>query len=132
MSSPTRAAAGRAVVDGPAPAWCPFAPLVPYGMRVAHRSTRARIDDATDAEIRVVAIGVRDALAALQHLLGEAPYNVVIRTAPPGRAAGEFHWHVDLLPRTTLVAGFEEGTGLLVNTVAPEHAASLLREAAPK
>ena len=87
-------------------------------MRVAHRSTRARFDEATDAEIRVVAIGLRDALAALQRLLGDAPYNVVIRTAPPERAAGEFHWHVDVLPRTTLVAGFEEGTGLLVNTVA--------------
>ncbi len=90
-------------------------------MRVAHRSTRARIDEATDAEIRVVAIGLRDALAALHNLLGDVPYNVVIRTAPPGSAAGEYHWHADVLPRTTLVAGFEEGTGLLVNTVAPEH-----------
>jgi UDPglucose--hexose-1-phosphate uridylyltransferase len=125
-------AADRAVLDGPAPAWSPFAATVPYAMRVAHRSTRARIDEATDAEIRVVAIGVRDALAALHALLGDAPYNLVIRTAPAGRAAGEYHWHVDVLPRTTLLAGFEEGTGLLVNTVAPEHAAELLREAAAR
>ena len=54
------------VVDGPAPAWSPFAAFVPYGMRVAHRSTRARVDEATDAEIAVVAVGLRDALAALQ------------------------------------------------------------------
>ncbi len=53
------------VVDGPAPAWSPFAALVPYGMRVAHRSTRARFDEATDAEVRVVAISLRDALAPL-------------------------------------------------------------------
>jgi UDPglucose--hexose-1-phosphate uridylyltransferase len=115
------------VVDGPAPAWCPFAAFAPYGMRVAHRSTRARFDEATDPEIAVVAVGLRDALAALQRLLGAAPYNVVIRTAPPGGSAGEFHWHVDVIPRTTLIAGFEEGTGILVNVVPPEQAATLLR-----
>jgi UDPglucose--hexose-1-phosphate uridylyltransferase len=119
------------VVDGPAPAWSPFAAWVPYGLRVAHRSTRARVEDATDAEIRVVALGLRDALRRLQAALGDVPYNLVIRTAPPGRPAGEFHWHVDVLPRTTLVAGFEEGTGILVNVVPPELAAVRLRDAAP-
>jgi len=118
------------VVDGPAPAWSPFAALVPYGMRVAHRSTRARFDEATDAEIRVVAVGLRDALKALRSALGDVPYNVVIRTAPPGRTAGEFHWHADVLPRITLVAGFEEGTGILINVVPPEQAAAQLRDAA--
>lgn len=122
---------GLVVVDGPAPAWTPFAAFVPYGMRVAHRSTRSRIDEATDAEIGVVAIGLRDALAALQRTLGDAPYNVVFRTAPPGRPVGEFHWHLDVLPRVSIVAGFEEGTGLWVNTVAPEQAAVLLRDAEP-
>ncbi len=96
-------------------------------MRVAHRSTRARFDEATDAEIAVVAIGLRDSLAALQRALGDAPYNVVVRTAPPGRGAGEFHWHLDVLPRISIVAGFEEGTGVFVNTVPPEQAAPLLR-----
>jgi UDPglucose--hexose-1-phosphate uridylyltransferase len=120
------------VVDGPAPAWCPYASLVRYGTRVAHRSTRARFDEATDAEIAVVAVAVRDALAALQAALGDAPYNLVIRTAPPDRRAGEFHWHVDVLPRTSIIAGFEEGAGILVNSVAPEQAAVALRAAAPR
>jgi UDPglucose--hexose-1-phosphate uridylyltransferase len=120
------------VVDGPAPAWTPFAAWAPYGMRVAHRSTRARIEDATDAEIGVVALGLRGALAALHRTLGAAPYNVVFRTAPPGGAAGEFPWHADVIPRLSFVAGFEEGTGLLVNTVAPEQAAALLRGDEPE
>jgi UDPglucose--hexose-1-phosphate uridylyltransferase len=121
----------RIVVDGPAPAWAPFAAWAPYGMRVAHRSTRARMEEATDAEIAVVAIGLREALAALRRTLGEAPYNVVFRTAPPDRPAGEFHWHADVIPRLSIVAGFEEGTGMLVNTVAPEQAAVLLRGGEP-
>lgn len=120
------------VVDGPAPAWTPFAAWVPYGMRVAHRSTRARIDEATDPEVGVVAVGLRDALAALHRTLGDVPYNVVFRTAPVGLPNHEFHWHLDVLPRVSIVAGFEEGTGMWVNTVAPEQAARLLRDAGPR
>jgi UDPglucose--hexose-1-phosphate uridylyltransferase len=118
------------VVDGPALAWSPFAAGSPYAMRVAHRSTRARFDDATDAEVRVVAIALRDALAALHALLGEPAYNVVVRTAPPALPAGEFHWYLDIVPRIGVVAGFEQGTGILVNVTPPEQAAAQLREAA--
>ena len=67
----------------------------------------------------------------MQRTLGDAPYNVVFRSAPPGRPAGEFHWHADVIPRLGIVAGFEEGTGMYVNTVAPEQAAVLLRDGEP-
>jgi UDPglucose--hexose-1-phosphate uridylyltransferase len=117
------------VVDGPAPAWCPPASWSPYQLRVAHRSTRARIDEATDAELAVVARGTRDALAAVQRALPDAPYNVIVHTAPPGVATREMHWHVEIVPRTSVVAGFELGAGEYANSVAPEHAARLLREA---
>jgi UDPglucose--hexose-1-phosphate uridylyltransferase len=120
---------GLVVVDGPAVAWAPYASGSPYGMRVAHPSTHARFDEANDAQVRVVAVALRDALASLHALLGEAPYNVVFRTAPPDRPVGEFHWHVDVMPRIGVTAGFEAGTGILVNTVPPEQAASHLREA---
>ena len=39
------------------------------------------------------------------------------------------HWHVEIVPRTSVVAGFELGAGEFANSVAPEHAAHLLREA---
>jgi UDPglucose--hexose-1-phosphate uridylyltransferase len=120
---------GLVVVDGPAVAWAPFASGVPYGMRVAHPSTHARFEQANDAQIGVVARALRDALARLHALLGEPAYNVVVRSAPPDRAVGEFHWHLDVLPRIGVVAGFEEGTGILVNVVPPEQAAAQLRAA---
>ena len=119
---------GLVVIDGPAPAWSPPACGTPYGLCVAHRSTRARFDQATDAEIAVVARGLRDALAALERVLGEVAYNVVVHTAPPDRRAGECHWHLEVMPRTAVVAGFEHGTGILVNVVPPEQAARLLRD----
>jgi UDPglucose--hexose-1-phosphate uridylyltransferase len=99
-------------------------------MRVAHPSTRARFDEANDAQVEVVALALRDSLAALHTLLGEPAYNVVVRSAPPDRSVGEFHWHLDVFPRLGVVAGFEEGTGILVNVVPPEQAAAQLRAAA--
>jgi UDPglucose--hexose-1-phosphate uridylyltransferase len=119
--------AGLVVLDGPAPAWCPPASWSPYQLRVAHRSTRARIDEATDAELAVVARGTRDALAAVATALPGAPYNVVVHSAPPGVPTREMHWHVEIVPRTSVIAGFELGSGIFANSVAPEHAARLLR-----
>jgi UDPglucose--hexose-1-phosphate uridylyltransferase len=40
----------------------------------------------------------------------------------------DFHWHIELIPRLTQVAGFEWGTGFYINPTAPEEAAKYLRE----
>jgi UDPglucose--hexose-1-phosphate uridylyltransferase len=120
---------GLVVVDGPAVAWSPFAAGSPYAMRVAHPSTRARFDEANDAQVAVVALALRDTLASLHALLGEHAYNVVVRSAPPDMAVGEFHWHLDVTPRIGVTAGFEDSTGILVNSVPPEQAAMQLRQA---
>ena len=82
-SSPTPVATTSWSSTGLRPPGAPAASWSPYGLRVAHRSTRARVEEATDAEIRVVALGLRDALRRLQAALGDVPYNVIIRTAPP-------------------------------------------------
>jgi UDPglucose--hexose-1-phosphate uridylyltransferase len=126
------AAARRAdlvVIDGPAPVWCPPASWSPYLLRVAHRSTRARFDEATDAELRVVALATRDAVGAVDRALPGAPYNVVVHSAPRDVPTREMHWHVEIIPRTSVIAGFELGSGVFANSVAPEHAARVLRDA---
>lgn len=118
---------GLVVVDGPAIAWCPPASWSPYLLRVAHRSTRARFDEATDAEIRVVADALHGALGRIDAVLGNVPYNVVVHSAPPEVRAAEMHWHLEVVPRTSVVAGFEIGSGIYANSVAPEQAAAFLR-----
>ena len=68
---------------------------------------------------------VRLALTALAELLGSPQLNLWVRTAP--RGGDEFHWHVDILPRLTIRAGFEMGTGVEVDIYPPERAAADLR-----
>lgn len=115
------------IVDGPAIAWCPPGSWSPYSMRVAHRSTRARFDEATDPEVRVVAEALHAALGRVEATLGDVAYNVIVHSAPPQVRAAEMHWHVEVIPRTGVVAGFEMGSGIYANSVAPEQAALLLR-----
>jgi UDPglucose--hexose-1-phosphate uridylyltransferase len=38
------------------------------------------------------------------------------------------HWHIEVVPRLTVMAGLELGAGIYVNAVAPEDAANELRE----
>ena len=79
----------------------------------------------------MVAIAWRDSLARLGAAVGDVPYNVIVHSAPPpeSRAAGtRFHWYIDVVPRLSIVAGFEMGSGVFVNIVTPEVAASRLRD----
>lgn len=107
--------------------WCPHASTSPYLVRIAHADAGPAFDLAEDAVIASTAIAVRDTLARLDTALGDPPYNLVVHTAP--QEAGAFHWYVEITPRLSVVAGFEQATGILVNSMPPERAAHELREA---
>jgi UDPglucose--hexose-1-phosphate uridylyltransferase len=98
----------------------------PYEMLVLPRTHEARLPDADPRDVVGTGTVLRDALRRLHHVVGNIAYNVVVHTAPHG-ARGTYHWHVHVLPRTSTAAGFEQGTGVLINTMAPEDAAAQLR-----
>jgi UDPglucose--hexose-1-phosphate uridylyltransferase len=118
------------VIDGDAPVWCPYASAGPFEMLVAPPGAQPRFDLAADDDAAAAALALRDALARLSELLGDAPYNVVVHSAARD-TAGNLPWYLRITPRTGVIAGFEHGTGLLVNVVPPEIAAPALRDAAP-
>ena len=67
--------------------------------------------------------------AKIESALNQPPYNYLIHTSPLNtRALDHYHWHFEIIPRITRVAGFEWGSGFYINTVPPEQAASFLRE----
>ncbi len=112
-------------------AWCPTGSRAPFEVRIAALAPGANFERATDGQVLGTAIVLRDVLAALSRALDDPPYNVVVHNAATQPAPGDatpFHWWVEVVPRVSVVAGFELGTGVLVNTVAPEVAAEQLRE----
>jgi UDPglucose--hexose-1-phosphate uridylyltransferase len=70
-----------------------------------------------------------DTLARISRVLGDPPYNYVIHTTSFTDADNEYyHWHFEIMPKLTKVAGFEWGTGFYINPTPPEEAAAFLRE----
>jgi UDPglucose--hexose-1-phosphate uridylyltransferase len=109
--------------DDDAVVLAPFAARVPYELRVVPR----RHEPSFAAAASTCSAMLDRALAALRRALGALPpYNLWVRTAP--RGAEHFHWHLDVVPRLTRLAGFELGTGVWVNIRAPEQVAAELRE----
>lgn len=111
-------------VDEEALLVCPWASRGPFELRVIPRRPAPAFEH--DGEVGTEMI--RTAIRALAELFGAPPQlNLWVRTAP--RGAEEFHWHVDLLPRLTVKAGFELSTGVDINVYPPERAAADLRAA---
>jgi UDPglucose--hexose-1-phosphate uridylyltransferase len=111
-------------VDDEALLVCPWASRSPFELRVIPR----RPQPSFEADGDVGTAMIRTAVLGLAKLFGAPPQlNLWVRTAP--RGAEEFCWHVDVVPRLTIRAGFELGTGVDVNVYPPERAAADLREA---
>jgi UDPglucose--hexose-1-phosphate uridylyltransferase len=105
---------------------CPFWSGAPYEMLVIPRHHDAHLEATAPADVVAVGRALRDALRLLRSHVGDAAYNLVFHTAPHHHD-GPFHWHVHIVPRLTSLAGFEQGTGVMINIVAPELAARHLR-----
>lgn len=109
-------------IDDDAILICPWASRSPFELRLIPRRAAPSFEDEGQGGAAMLATALR----ALAGTLGSLPQlNLWIRTAP--RGTDEFCWHVDILPRLTVRAGFELGTGVEINTYAPERAASDLR-----
>ncbi len=100
---------------------CPFWSGAPYEMLVLPRHHEVHLQDAAPPDVVAVGRAVRDALRILRSKVGDISYNLVFHTAPHHHE-GPFHWHVHVIPRLTSLAGFEQGTGVMINIVAPETA----------
>lgn len=71
---------------------------------------------------------LREILNKLYSAFRDPPYNFYIHSSPcDNREYPHYHWHLELIPRFTKIAGFELGTGMMINTMSPEDAAKYLR-----
>lgn len=102
---------------------CPFWSASPYEMLVVPKAHGAHLARASPRDVAAVGRAVRTALDRLRRRVDDLAYNVVFHTAPHHMHDDRFHWHVHLVPRVSSVAGFEQGTGVMINIVAPELAA---------
>jgi UDPglucose--hexose-1-phosphate uridylyltransferase len=120
---------GRLVLESPEfVALAPFAPRFPFETWILPTRHRAAFEESTEEELRGVAETLGEVLRRMDQVLGEPPFNFMLHTAPFREAQLEsFHWHLEVIPKLTRVAGFEWGSGFFINPVPPEAAAEALR-----
>lgn len=110
---------------------CPYASRFPYELWILPRGQKSHFETIVDAELAELGSVLKTTLQKLEMSLNDPAYNYVIHTAPlRDRHLPHYSWHIEILPRTTQVAGFEWGSGFYINPVYPEVAADRLRQTA--
>jgi len=109
----------------------PFASRYEWEVQILPLAHQGDFMSVSDEDLADLARVMRRTMARLDAVLGGVQYNFFIHSLPhdPGcqRCQSSYHWHLEICPRTSIPTGFELGSGLFVNTVAPEAAAAQLR-----
>ena len=72
---------------------------------------------------------LQKAVGKIYKALDNPPYNFYLHTSPcDGKDYPHYHWHIEILPRTSDWAGLEYSTGIEISTIEPEEAANFLKE----
>jgi UDPglucose--hexose-1-phosphate uridylyltransferase len=112
-----------------------FAVLAPYASRfpfetwIVPKHHNSHFENIQKTEVDELGTVLKTILLKIETALDKPSYNYIIHTSPfDTQALPHYHWHLEIIPRLTRVAGFEWGTGFYINSVPPEQAAAFLRE----
>jgi UDPglucose--hexose-1-phosphate uridylyltransferase len=102
-------------------AGCPRASRVPFEVQIAPARSEPEglRSELLGAALRLLAELVRRVQSVREDTA--VPFNAWLHEGA--------HWHLELVPRTTRLAGLELGAGVWINSVSPEEAAVQLRDA---
>jgi UDPglucose--hexose-1-phosphate uridylyltransferase len=112
-------------------ALAPFAPRFPFEIWLLPKAHQSSFEESQRHEFEELAPMLKDMLSRLDRVLDYPAYNYIIHTSPFSESTEDyFHWHLEIMPKLTKLAGFEWGTGFYINPTPPEESAKFLREAA--
>ncbi len=107
----------------------PFAPRAPFETWIlpkSHQSSFAPLNGGFSGLAELF----QKVLRQVDAILEKPAYNFMLHTSPFNGDHNEYyHWHIELMPKLTKIAGFEWGSGFYINPTPPEEAARFLREA---
>ncbi len=113
----------------------PFAARFPFETWILPKYHYAFYEKTNDDDIFCLAEVIKDIISRIKKKLNNPPYNFLIHTAPSIEFSSreewtdmnkKYHWHIEIIPRLTKIAGFEWGTGFYINTTSPEEATRIL------
>ncbi|HLZ32548.1 MAG TPA: galactose-1-phosphate uridylyltransferase [Nitrospira sp.] len=108
----------------------PFAPRFPFEMWILPKRHAGYFEEGHKQQFEFLATILSEALRRMDRVLSKPAYNFILHSSPLHEKMADFyHWHLEIIPKLTQVAGFEWGTGFYINPVSPEESAKFLREA---
>ncbi len=123
-------AGSRVIMETPRfVALAPYAPRFPFETWILPKKHLSCYSCASTEDYKDLAGLLQNVLRRIERALSFPPYNFVIHTSPFRDEVNDYyHWHLELAPKLTSVAGFEWGSGFYINPTPSEEAAKFLRE----
>ncbi|SHO45632.1 galactose-1-phosphate uridylyltransferase [Desulfopila aestuarii] len=107
----------------------PFAPRTPFEMWVLPKYHSSAYCKEEDSNLFSLAQLLSETLRRLDSCIADVPYNFVLHNEPlQSNGLEHYHWHFEIVPKLTSIAGFEWGSGFYINPMPPEEAAAYLRQ----
>ena len=107
----------------------PFAPRTPFEMWVLPKYHSSAYCKEEDSNLFSLAQLLSETLRRLDSCIADVPYNFVLHNEPlQSDGLEHYHWHFEIVPKLTSIAGFEWGSGFYINPMPPEEAAAYLRQ----
>jgi UDPglucose--hexose-1-phosphate uridylyltransferase len=108
--------------------FCPYAARLPYETWIVPKRHSPLFEDCAGDECDELSGCLKETLVRLDRSLDNPSLNFMIHSNAVGAATSTYyHWHLEILPKITQIAGFEWGSGSFMNPLAPEDAARVLR-----
>lgn len=117
--------------------FCPYASRFPFESWILPKEHSIDFySQKAKEKVGSLADMLKKILVKYNKILKNPEYNYIVHSAPNRFPRSgywhtieqDFHWHIELFPKLTMVAGFEWGSGFYINPMAPEIAAKYLRE----
>ena len=107
--------------------FAPFASRFPFETWIIPRRHSPDFAEIRDEEISDLARVLKSAMGRLLQSLTNFSCSLIMHTSPLHEySRQEYHWHLEIIPRLSRIAGFEWGTGFFVNPIPPEEVAKRL------
>lgn len=108
--------------------FAPYAPRSPFETWVVPKRHESNFEAEPRERLGQCAAALRSTLKRIAVALGDPAYNFIVHSNPlSDPRSPSYHWHIEVMPALTHLAGFEWGSGFHINPVPPEEAAEFLR-----
>lgn len=111
-------------------AFAPFVSKSEFEIRVFPKQHLPFFEDTLGSIMSYIVEALQKTLRLMEKSLKDPDYNFFIHTAPLNNKNhfSHYHWHIEIIPKINIPAGFELGTGIEINVVDPDEAARYIRK----